>query len=90
MAQRQGSGISRIDQMVPLATLLSREVKNEKVERPIVRWGQAAQPKKGEDFVFIKEDCQRIPGDGSSVFGVFAVRTGARELQHVVADCLIV
>ncbi|KAJ7555884.1 hypothetical protein O6H91_05G058900 [Diphasiastrum complanatum] len=64
------------EQMVPLASLLCREVKCTKIEKPVIRCGLAAQPKKGEDFAFIKADCQRIPGDVSSSFCVFAVFDG--------------
>ncbi|KAJ7514734.1 hypothetical protein O6H91_23G057200 [Diphasiastrum complanatum] len=75
--QRYGhSGRIQSEQMVPLASLLCREVKCKKIEKPVVRCGLAAQPKKGEDFAFIKTDCQRIPGDSSSTYGVFAVFDG--------------
>lgn len=60
-------------QVVPLGTLIGRELRNEKVEIPFVKYGQAALAKKGEDYFLIKPDCQRIPGDLSSTFSVFAV-----------------
>lgn len=59
--------------MVPLASLLAYELKNEIVENPLLRCGLALQPRKGEDFALVKTDCQRIPGDGSSTFAVFGV-----------------
>ena len=58
---------------VPLATLIGRELRNEKVEKPFIKYGQAALAKKGEDYFLIKPDCQRIPGNPSTSFSVFAV-----------------
>lgn len=59
--------------LVPLATLIGRELRHEKVEKPFVRCGQAGLAKKGEDYFLIKTDCERIPGDSSTLFSVFAV-----------------
>lgn len=59
--------------LVPLATLIGRELRSEKVEKPLVKYGQAALAKKGEDYFLIKTDCERIPGDPSSAFSVFGV-----------------
>lgn len=59
--------------LVPLASLISREMRNEKMEKPTVRYGCAAQSKKGEDYFMMKTDCQRVPGNPSSSFSVFAV-----------------
>jgi len=59
--------------LVPLGTLIGRELRSEKVEKPTIRYGQAALAKKGEDYFLIKPDCQRIPGDTSTSFSVFAV-----------------
>ena len=59
--------------LVPLATLIGRELRGEKVEKPFVKYGQAALAKKGEDYFLIKPDCQRIPGNPSTSFSVFAV-----------------
>lgn len=58
---------------VPLAVLLKREHTSERIEKPDVLYGQASQSKKGEDFTFFKTECQRVPGDGSTTFSVFAV-----------------
>ncbi|KAK7275286.1 hypothetical protein RIF29_16398 [Crotalaria pallida] len=74
MASRAGR--RRHHDLVPLAALLSREMKNEKMEKPIVRYGYAAQSKKGEDYFLIKTDCQRVPGNNSSSFSVFAIFDG--------------
>lgn len=59
--------------LVPLATLIGRELRNEKVEKPYIKYGQAALAKKGEDYFLIKTDCQRVPGNPSTSFSVFAV-----------------
>ncbi|KAF8410047.1 hypothetical protein HHK36_002567 [Tetracentron sinense] len=59
--------------MVPLAVLLKREVANEKIEKPDIIHGQANQSKKGEDFTFLKTECQRVPGDGVSTYSVFGI-----------------
>lgn len=61
--------------LVPLAALISRELKNEKMEKPTVRYGHAAQSRKGEDYFLIKTDGQRVPGNSSSTFSAFAVIT---------------
>lgn len=60
-------------QPVPLGTLIGRELRNEKLEKPTVKYGQAALAKKGEDYFLIKPDCQRVPGNPSTSFSVFAV-----------------
>ncbi|CAA0817215.1 Probable protein phosphatase 2C 15 [Striga hermonthica] len=62
--------------LVPLATLISRELKNEKKEKPIIRYGSAAQSRKGEDYFLIKNDCHRIPEDPSTSFSVFGIFDG--------------
>ena len=58
---------------MPLASLLKIESESEKSEIPIIRYGEAFQAKKGEDFTMVKMDCQRILGDRSSTFAVFGV-----------------
>lgn len=60
-------------QPVPLGTLIGRELRNEKLEKPAVKYGQAALAKKGEDYFLIQPDCQRIPGNPSTSFSLFAV-----------------
>ncbi|KAL9389543.1 hypothetical protein Peur_018148 [Populus x canadensis] len=66
----------RRDNLVPLAALISREMRIEKIEKPIVKYGHAAQSRKGEDYFLIKMDCQRLPGNSSSTFSVFAIFDG--------------
>ncbi|KAM0058579.1 putative protein-serine/threonine phosphatase [Helianthus debilis subsp. tardiflorus] len=62
--------------LVPLAALISREMKSEKMEKPTVRYGYAAQSRKGEDYFMMKTDCVRVPGQQSTSFSVFAVFDG--------------
>ena len=68
-----GEGRRHRHELVPLAVLISREIKNEKMKKPTMRYGHAAQSRKGEDYFLIKTDCQRVPGNPSSTFSVFAV-----------------
>ncbi|PHT67315.1 putative protein phosphatase 2C 3 [Capsicum annuum] len=62
--------------LVPLAALISRELRNEKMEKPTIRYGCAAQSKKGEDYFLMRTDCQRVQGNPSSSFSVFAIFDG--------------
>lgn len=62
--------------LVPLAALISRELKSEKMEKPSIRYGYAAQSRKGEDYFMMKTDCQRVQGNSSSTFSVFAIFDG--------------
>lgn len=62
-------------QSVPLSVLLKREHAQEKIERPDISHGQANQIKKGEDFTFLKPECQRVLGDEVTNFSVFGVRS---------------
>ncbi|KDP29451.1 hypothetical protein JCGZ_18372 [Jatropha curcas] len=71
-----GEGRRRRDNLVPLAALISREMRNEKMEKPTLRYGYAAQSRKGEDYFLMKTDCQRVPGNPSSTFSVFAIFDG--------------
>jgi hypothetical protein len=61
------------EQHVPLSVLLKRELVNEKADRPEIVSGQANQSKKGEDFAFVKTDCQRPLGDAVTTYSVFGV-----------------
>ncbi|MED6192772.1 hypothetical protein PIB30_013407 [Stylosanthes scabra] len=61
---------------VPLAVLLKRELVSEKIEKPEIVYGQASQSKKGEDFILLKNECQRVMGDGVSTFSVFGLFDG--------------
>ncbi|KAL3617934.1 hypothetical protein CASFOL_038255 [Castilleja foliolosa] len=63
-------------QTVPLSVLLKRESANEKIERPEIIHGQDNQSKKGEDFTFVKTECQRVLGDGVTTYSVFALFDG--------------
>lgn len=67
---------SKQGQLVSLSHLLSRELQNARMERPMIGFGHAAQQKKGEDFALINTECQRIPGDRSSAVAIFAVLDG--------------
>lgn len=72
----QTGGSSRMRQkpsLVALGTLIGRELRGEKIEKPTIKYGQAALAKKGEDYFLIKPDCQRIPGNPSTSLSVFAV-----------------
>lgn len=60
-------------QTVPLSVLLKRELANERIECPELVHGQAYQSKKGEDFILIKTERQRVLGDGVSTYSVFGV-----------------
>ncbi|KAJ6854115.1 putative protein phosphatase 2C 15 [Iris pallida] len=62
--------------LVPLAALIRREAKAERVDSPSVRYGSAAQSKKGEDFFLVRTDCLRVPGNLSTAYSVFAVFDG--------------
>ncbi|KAH6819055.1 Protein phosphatase 2C family protein [Perilla frutescens var. frutescens] len=71
-------------QPVPLGTLIGRELRNEKVEKPTVKYGQAALAKKGEDYFLIKLDCQRVPGDPSTSLSVFAIFDGHNGISAAI------
>ncbi|KAF5746716.1 Phosphatase 2C family protein [Tripterygium wilfordii] len=70
--------------LVPLATLLGREMRNEKVEKPFIKYGQAGLAKKGEDYFLIKVDCQRIPDNPSTSFFVFAIFDGHNGISAAI------
>lgn len=75
-------------QTVPLSVLLKRELANEKIERPEISHGQASQSKKGEDFTFVKTECQRVLGDGVATYSVFGVSflCFLRKRSHLYAN----
>ncbi|CAK9151266.1 unnamed protein product [Ilex paraguariensis] len=75
MGSREESYQYRHD-LVPLAALISREMRSEKMEKPTVSYGSAAQSRKGEDYFLMKTDCQRVPRNPSTTFSVFAVFDG--------------
>lgn len=59
--------------LVPLGTLLGRELRNDGVEKPAITYGQAGMAKRGEDHFLVKLKCERILGNTSIPFSVFAV-----------------
>ncbi|KAF6134957.1 hypothetical protein GIB67_037484 [Kingdonia uniflora] len=71
-----GEGRDRHRELIPLAALIGREMRSEKMEKPSVRYGYAAQSRKGEDYFLAKMDCLRVPGNGSSSFCAFAIFDG--------------
>ncbi|KAE8781187.1 putative protein phosphatase 2C 15 [Hordeum vulgare] len=73
-----GGGSTAGGSAVPLAVLLRREVVSERTaaERPELQHGLFSQAKKGEDFVFLKPDCERLPGVPSSSFSAFGLFDG--------------
>jgi hypothetical protein len=64
----------KLPRVLPLATLIGRELRGGGSERPLVRFGHSGFAKRGEDYFLVKPDCLRVPGDPSSAFSVFAVR----------------
>lgn len=75
--------------LVPLAALISRELKNEKMEKTTVRYGSAAQSRKGEDYYLIKTDCQRVPGNISTSFSVFGLFIYLLDQLNIRVCCFI-
>ncbi|PKA57086.1 putative protein phosphatase 2C 12 [Apostasia shenzhenica] len=73
---RGGMSTKGKDQAVPLGVLLKRELSVERREKPDILHGHASQSKKGEDFTLVKTECERVPGDGLSIFSVFAIFDG--------------
>lgn len=71
-------------QPVPLGTLIGRELRNEKLEKPTLNYGQAALAKKGEDYFLIKLDYQRVPGNPSTSFSVFAIFDGHNGISAAI------
>ncbi|RRT43523.1 hypothetical protein B296_00054573, partial [Ensete ventricosum] len=68
------------DGMIPLAVLLRREMSWERIEKPDILYGEASESKKGEDFTFVKTECQRVPGQGDTTFSVFALSNAGGRL----------
>ncbi|KAM7478413.1 hypothetical protein LguiA_026626 [Lonicera macranthoides] len=85
MSQSEVSGMKPKPSLVPLGTLIGRELRNEKnVEKPTIKYGQAALAKKGEDYFMIKLDCQRIPDNPSTSFSVFAIFDGHNGISAAI------
>ncbi|CAL0316411.1 unnamed protein product [Lupinus luteus] len=76
MASGEGRRQRHHHNLVPLAVLLKRDMKSERMGKPTLRYGHAAQSKKGEDYFLVKTNCQRVPGNSSSSFSVFAIFDG--------------
>ncbi|KAG9129797.1 hypothetical protein Leryth_016005 [Lithospermum erythrorhizon] len=76
MSQVEVSKMKQRPSLVPLGALISQELRNDKVEKPTIRYGQAALAKKGEDYFLINPDCQRVQGDPSTSFSAFAIFDG--------------
>ncbi|XP_051145471.1 probable protein phosphatase 2C 5 isoform X2 [Andrographis paniculata] len=84
MSETDSSGMRHNQQPIPLGTLIGRELRNVKLEKPMVKCGQAALAKKGEDYFLIKPDCQRVPGDPSTSFSVFAIFDGHNGISAAI------
>ncbi|RHN44998.1 putative protein-serine/threonine phosphatase [Medicago truncatula] len=69
---------------VSLATLLDRELREEKGEKRFVKYGEESMTKKGEDYGLIKTCCHRVPGDPSTAFSVFAIFDGHSGISAAV------
>ncbi|CAL8166268.1 unnamed protein product [Prunus armeniaca] len=82
MSQTEVSGMKA--PLVPLATLIGRELRSEKVEKPYLKYGQAAVAKKGEDCFLIKTDCQRTHSNPSTSFSVFAIFDGHNGISAAI------
>ncbi|KAK9087028.1 hypothetical protein Syun_029422 [Stephania yunnanensis] len=70
--------------LVPLATLIGRELRGEKVEKPSIKFGQAALAMKGEDYFLIKPDYLRIPGNSLTSFSIFAIFDGHNGISAAI------
>lgn len=73
MSQTEIFKMEQEQKPIPLGTLISRELRFDNLEKPVLKYGQAALAKKGEDCFLIKPEFQRNPGDPSTSFAVFAV-----------------
>ncbi|PKA58390.1 Kinesin-4 [Apostasia shenzhenica] len=69
---------------VALATLIGRELRGGKSEKPTVRYGHAGLAKRGEDYLLIKPDCCRVPGNAATSFSVFAIFDGHNGVSAAV------
>ncbi|KAF1002516.1 putative protein phosphatase 2C 5 [Apium graveolens] len=70
--------------LVPLGTLLGRELRNDGVEKPGIKYGQAAMAKKGEDYFLIELNCERILENASMPFSVFAIFDGHNGISAAI------
>ncbi|RWW26499.1 hypothetical protein BHE74_00035345 [Ensete ventricosum] len=56
----------------------------ERIEKLGVLYGAASESKKGEDFTFVKTECQRAPGHGDTTFSVSAVINLLTHKVHIL------
>ncbi|KAK1370747.1 PPM-type phosphatase domain-containing protein [Heracleum sosnowskyi] len=70
--------------LVPLGTLLGRELRNDGVEKPAIKYGQAAMAKKGEDYSLIELKCERILENASTPFSVFGIFDGHNGISAAI------
>lgn len=84
MSEKESLGMRTSAALVPLGTLIGRELRNGNVEKPTVSYGQAGLAKKGEDYFLIKPDCERIVGDPSTSFSVFAIFDGHNGISAAI------
>lgn len=84
MNNTQHLGQSAHPQPVALATLIGRELRGGRTDKPLVRYGHAGLAKRGEDYFLIKPDCYRIPGNASTSFSVFAIFDGHNGVSAAV------
>ncbi|XP_057778778.1 probable protein phosphatase 2C 5 [Salvia miltiorrhiza] len=84
MSEAEVSTMGQEQQPVPLGTLIGRQLRNEKVEKPTLKYGQAALAKKGEDYFLIKPEFHRVPGNPSTSFSVFAIFDGHNGISAAI------
>ncbi|KAJ9557212.1 hypothetical protein OSB04_011826 [Centaurea solstitialis] len=84
MSEKESFRMKSKPPLVPLGTLIRRELRHGNVEKPSVNHGQAALAKKGEDYFLIKPDCQRVPGNPSTSFSVFAIFDGHNGISAAI------
>ncbi|XP_027159959.1 probable protein phosphatase 2C 5 [Coffea eugenioides] len=84
MSKAEISKMKQKPPLVPLGALIGRELRNEKVEKRTVKYGQTALAKKGEDYFLIKPDCQRVVDNQSTSFSVFAIFDGHNGISAAI------
>ncbi|KAJ3683649.1 hypothetical protein LUZ60_013876 [Juncus effusus] len=70
--------------LLPLATLIGRELRGEKSDNPIVKYAHANYAKRGEDLILVKTNCLRVEGDASTSFSAFGVFDGHNGAQAAI------